>query len=309
MLPLVFDTGATPIFAFSGGSGTKRQAFLKTLAEDLLTHGLTSVVVCRDPSHAGQYALSSKTDMGFGCDLILLDGPGTASIPTLWLGEGRPAPEEELVLHSFGKERQLEMVVAFLVDQLTLKWRQTPVWACVLIGGRSSRMGRPKHLITDGSGVTWLQRITGLLQPQVDGLLLSGKGVVPENLEGVIRLPDIPGLVGPLAGILSAMRWNPAASWLLVACDMPDIMEEALTWLLERRRPGVWGTLPRLQKNGPIEPLLAHYDFRCRPLFEDMAKRRYLRIGTVAEYPKIETPPVPQHLLPSWRNVNTPADL
>jgi molybdopterin-guanine dinucleotide biosynthesis protein A len=282
---------------------------LQSLAEALETHGLAAVVVRWNSSDAMQYELSIKTDIGSACDLILLNGPGSASIPVLWLGEEETAPEGDLVLKAFDRQKRLESVVAFLMEQLTLLCLQTPVWACVLIGGRSSRMGRPKHLITDDSGVTWLQRIMGLLQFQVHGIVLSGKGEVPEGLEPTIRLPDIPGLAGPLAGILSAMRWNPTASWLVVACDMPDIMEEALTWLLARRRPGVWGTLPRLQKDGPVEPLLAHYDFRCRPLFEDMAERGHLRIGMVADHPKIETPPVPRQLLPSWRNVNTPADL
>jgi molybdopterin-guanine dinucleotide biosynthesis protein A len=308
-VPSFFDTGSTPTFAFCGGSGAERRAFLQTLAEALETHGLAAVIIHWNSSDAMQYELSVKTDIGSACDLILLDGPGTASIPVLWLGEEQTAPEGDLVLQSFGRQKRLESVVAFLMEQLTLLCLQTPVWACVLIGGRSSRMGRPKHLITDNSGVTWLQRITLLLQSQVDGIVLSGKGEVPEELEDMIRLPDIPDLAGPLAGILSAMRWNPTASWLVVACDMPDITEEALTWLLARRRPGVWGTLARLQKNGPVEPLLAHYDSRCRPLFEDMAQRGHLRIGMVADHPNIETPPVPRQLLPSWRNVNTPAEI
>ena len=170
-------------------------------------------------------------------------------------------------------------------------------------------MGQPKHLLQDPQGITWLERTVALLRPLVDGLVLSGRGDVPEGLHDLIRLPDIPNVAGPLSGILAALRRYPSVSWLLVACDMPDIREEAVRWLLSRRRPGVWGVVPRLQEGGHVEPLLALYDFRCAALFEDLASAGCLRIGAVAENPRIETPLVPEELRSSWRNVNTPEDL
>jgi molybdopterin-guanine dinucleotide biosynthesis protein A len=184
-----------------------------------------------------------------------------------------------------------------------------PVWACVLIGGRSSRMGRPKHLIQDQNGVTWLERTVHILRPFVAGVVLAGRGEVPESLADLVRIADVPGIAGPLAGILAAMRRRPGVSWLLAACDMPDIKEEAVRWLLARRRPTIWGTVPRLREEGPVEPLLAYYDPRCRALFEDLLRTGCMRIGMVAADAHIETPIVPEHLREAWRNVNTPADL
>jgi molybdopterin-guanine dinucleotide biosynthesis protein A len=170
-------------------------------------------------------------------------------------------------------------------------------------------MGKPKHLLKDKSGATWLERTVRLLRPFVIDVVLSGKGEVPGSMNDLIRLADIPGVAGPLSGILAAMRWQPDVSWLLVACDMPDIKEDAVRWLLERRRPGIWGTVPRLLEGGPVEPLLAHYDFRCAPLFEDLLRTGCLRIGMVAANTKIETPVVPEYIRPSWRNVNTAEEL
>lgn len=186
---------------------------------------------------------------------------------------------------------------------------ETPVWGCVLIGGRSSRMGRPKHLLEDQNGITWLERTVRLLRPFVADVVLSGKGEVPKSMNGLVRLSDVPDVAGPLSGILAAMRWRPAVSWLLVACDMPDISEDAVRWLLARRRPGVWGTVPRLREGGPVEPLLAHYDCRCLPFFEDLVRTGCLRISMVAAGAKVETPLVPERIRPSWRNVNTVEDL
>jgi len=209
----------------------------------------------------------------------------------------------------FGPERQKEEVLIFLLEWIAQLWHKTPVWGCVLIGGQSSRMGRPKHLLTSRQGVTWLERTVGLLRPLVADLVISGNGDVPQSLRNLIRLSDVPGVAGPLSGILAAMFSYPEVSWLLVACDMPDIHEDAVRWLLARRRPGVWGTIPRLQEGSKVEPLFAMYDFRCAYLFQDLARTGCLRIGMLAGNSKIETPLVPESLRSSWRNVNSVRDL
>jgi len=174
-------------------------------------------------------------------------------------------------------------------------------------------MGRPKHLLekeASTAGFTWLEHTVGLLQPLIgDHIALSGGGLVPESLAHLPRLPDIPEARGPLTGILAAMRWQPAVSWLLIACDMPDISTEALAWLLAQRQPGYWGTVPRLQENGYVEPLLAHYDYRCGPLFEELLASGSLRIGQIARQSKIETPLIPLLLRSAWHNINTPQEL
>ena len=58
-----------------------------------------------------------------------------------------------------------------------------PVWGCVLIGGRSRRMGRPKHLIEAG-GCSWLERTVTLLGHCVEQVVIAGPGDVPATLVG-----------------------------------------------------------------------------------------------------------------------------
>jgi molybdopterin-guanine dinucleotide biosynthesis protein A len=289
----------TPMLGVYGATKTERRALLAFLVQGLAGHGLKAAVIREVPS----------TGSTPPSDLILVEG-GYRLPAVIWLEDGGQLPPEGgAALRSFGPEGRKEKVLAFLLEWIARVWQQTPVWGCVLIGGRSSRMGQPKHLLTDRHGTTWLERTVHLLQPLVTDLVLSGKGEVPECMQDIIRLPDIPGVVGPLSGILAAMRRYPSVSWLLVACDMPDIQEDAVRWLLSRRRPGVWGTVPRLQEGGPVEPLLAHYDFRCAALFEDLARTDCLRIGMVAENTGVETPLIPVWLRSSWRNVNTVAEL
>jgi molybdopterin-guanine dinucleotide biosynthesis protein A len=193
---------------------------------------------------------------------------------------------------------------------MTIEHRLTadPVWGCVLIGGKSRRMGYPKHLLEE-DGCTWIERTVAILRPRVEEVVIAGSGYLPASLAGVLRVDDVPDLGGPLAGILAAFRRYPEVSWLVAACDQPDMEDAALQWLLECRRPGVLAVLPDLEADGRIEPLLAYYDRMCRPFLEEIALGGHCRMSRLRETEGVITPQPPLRLRSSWRNVNTPQEV
>ena len=184
----------------------------------------------------------------------------------------------------------------------------SPVWGCVLIGGKSSRMGRPKHLIYQEDR-TWIERTVALLRLCVEQVVIAGSGSLPPSLAGVPRVDDIFGLEGPLTGILAAFRRYPDVSWLVAACDLPDLEEGALQWLLASRAAGALAVLPDLAGDGRVEPLLAYYDRQCHSLLETMAASGQRRMQWLRQATGVITPQPPLALRPSWRNVNTPQEL
>jgi molybdopterin-guanine dinucleotide biosynthesis protein A len=200
-----------------------------------------------------------------------------------------------------------ESLLRILDDWLPLAWTAAPVYAGVLVGGRSRRMGWPKQLLELG-GRSFLERVVEPLEPFAERLLLLGGGPLPESCAHLPRLPDPPGLEGPLAGILAGMRWNPGATWLVAACDQPMIEARSVRWLLDRRSPGKWAILPSISDRGH-EPLLAVYDARARKLLETLAASGCLAPSALAEHPRTLSPPPPPELRSSWRNVNTREDL
>lgn len=185
----------------------------------------------------------------------------------------------------------------------------SPIWGCVLIGGKSRRMGQPKHLL-EQSGITWIERTVALLRPRVEQVVVAGSGHLPAVLEQmVLRVDDVAGIGGPLAGILAAFRCYPEKSWLVAACDLPDLEDAALRWLLDCRGSEVLAVLPDLEADGRVEPLLAYYDRRSRLLLETMAASGQQRMQWLRQAQGVVTPRPPLSLRRCWRNVNTPEDL
>jgi molybdopterin-guanine dinucleotide biosynthesis protein A len=180
------------------------------------------------------------------------------------------------------------------------------VLAGILIGGASRRMGRPKHLL-ELEGRSFLERAVEALSPRAGEIVLLGAGEVPEAFGGLRRLGDAPGVAGPLAGILSAMRWRPEAAWIIAACDQPLISAAAVDWLLGQRRPEAWVVMPAAE--GGVEPLLAVYEPAARELLEEIAAQGRLGPSALAGHARVRSPTPPAALAPAWKGVNTPEEL
>jgi len=237
-------------------------------------------------------------------DLILVEGFKSGPLPRkVWPGDLCP-PEAGQVTCTLGpNEDRVGIVLKMVTEWLNHLALSTPVYGGILFGGASSRMGEPKHLICR-DGITWLERTVQALDPVVSQVVLLGQGEVPPALNSLTILPDIKDKQGPLAGMLSAMRWHPWASWLIAACDLSNISTDAIRWLLGKRMPGVWATMPRLPEAKGVEPLLAHYDYRARLPLEH-CHGPY----EIARLPQVRQPAPPADLAEAWINVNTPADL
>ena len=243
-------------------------------------------------------------------DLILVESYKGSPLPKVWLTDPSqsPAPERvQGIMASLPRNsHRVESLLEILETWLPQQWRKPPVFGCVLIGGKSRRMGYPKHLIVT-NGKTWIQRTVEVLESLTSQVVVAGG---TSEMSKAVHLADVPDVRGPMAGVLSALRWAPYASWLMVACDLPLLSRPALEWLLSTRSPGIWATLPRFKGSGRrIESLLAHYDYRARQLIEDLAAQDDFSLSHLGSHQKVITPAPPLALESAWQDVDTPAQL
>ena len=335
LLPRLFAKGISVVVAKVHGSHLevdtpgKDSHRLFEAGADVFMQGKTQGFLRKHTDGTAALA-SGLANLARRYDLVLVEGRKRIECDKIWLlgeGETDPPPEAADVLDVLPRGAgRAEAAGQILDDWLTRRWLRVPVYGCVPIGGESSRMGTRKHLMQTG-GVTWLARTAELLAGATERVVIAGEGRVSEvcprpeplygqgtrsgseDLSDAVHLSDVPDAAGPMAGLLAAMRWAPHVSWLVAACDLPNLSAEALEWLLSTRSPGVWATLPRLPADKGVEPLLAHYDLRARGVLEDLAAQGRFSPSLLAEHPKVATPTPPAHLLSAWTNANSPADL
>jgi molybdopterin-guanine dinucleotide biosynthesis protein A len=183
-----------------------------------------------------------------------------------------------------------------------------PVWGLVLAGGQSRRMGRDKALLTR-HGRTQLARSVELLERHVDRTFVSTR---PDQVDEPERrqfeqIVDRYSGIGPMAGILSALEEQPEVSWLVLACDLPNVDDRTIEFLLQNQASDKPFTAFRSSYDDLPEPLCAIYRSESRAIVQEFVANGIIcpRKMLVRSETQLLRQPDPASL----DNVNTPDDL
>jgi len=348
-----------PVLAICGFSGSGKTTLLEAAIPHLIVRGL-SVAVIKHDSHGfvvdkegkdsdrffrvgatvalrgpGEQFLrrgvssvltleATLTDLAHDHDLLLVEGHKDTPLSKLWLGNAETSvpPAQvtgvQAILPWDGD--RLAVLLKFTDRWLPTVWASRPLFAGLLVGGASSRMGRPKPLVSFGGSTLGeivahaLSTAVAEAEPDSDCDLKSkrvailGDGPVPEPLRCFPQMPDAPGLAGPIAGLLAAHRWAPRAAWILAACDHPWLSAADIGWLIRQRRPGTWAVLPCQADDHPC-PTLAIYEPQALTVLERSLLVRgaeKVRIAELLHHPRTLIAPTSTRGLV---NVNTPQEL
>lgn len=180
-----------------------------------------------------------------------------------------------------------------------------PLNSVILAGGASRRMGRDKALFRY-HGEPQIRHLATMLGALTDTVCLSvrekGDGQEYADLR---LLPDRDPGVGPLEGILRAFEADPAAAWLVIAVDMPNVAAETLARLVASRDPSCSATAYRNPRTGQPEPVLAIYEPRILPLLRQRKAQGRYSLMLLQDLPvRLLDVEDPREL----SNINTPDD-
>ena len=182
------------------------------------------------------------------------------------------------------------------------------LYGLVLAGGRSRRMGSDKAALqTDGE--TQLKRTVRLLNRHVDCVFVSTQADQSDApvRSGFDQIVDAYDDLGPVAGILSAMDSDPEKSWLVLACDLPNIDDETIEFLVANADADCLATAYVSVVDGLPEPLCAIWRPGSRAIIEQYVADGYQcpRKMLINSPTRLLEQPAPGAL----HNVNTPGDL
>lgn len=183
--------------------------------------------------------------------------------------------------------------------------------AVILAGGHSRRMGVPDKCLLKFGSESVLSRIIATLKPQVGEILINSNSD-PERFKDFglpVRADVLPGRLGPLAGVLTAMIWaeeHGHSHVVTVPGDVPFLPDDLIcrmTAAAQFRRPVV------LASGGRVHPTIGLWPVGLAERLDQTINSGVSRMLTwcrlVGAVELMYPPENTDHFL----NLNTPADM
>lgn len=181
--------------------------------------------------------------------------------------------------------------------------------AFVLTGGRSSRMGSDKAVLS-WAGQTLLERTLSVARQACGQVFICGSRERYANFGPVME--DAQLGQGPLSGIQAALHGTQTDLNLILSVDLPLMTAGFLVWLLEQARLGEQSiTAPEAQ--GQVQPLCAVYHRNVAGIVDEALGKGDLKVSRL--FQRTATRIIGEHVIraagfePSiFTNVNTPEE-
>jgi molybdopterin-guanine dinucleotide biosynthesis protein A len=150
----------------------------------------------------------------------------------------------------------------------------------ILAGGKSSRMGQNKALMSLG-GHRLIDRVVHVLRDVfADLLLVTNSPAIYADLD-VPKVSDVFPEKGSLGGIYSAVVHAPAPYCFVVACDMPFLQPSVIRYLVAQM---VDNDVVIPEVHGEMQPLHAIYSKAClAPMRQRLDANRLKIVGFLSD--------------------------
>ena len=166
---------------------------------------------------------------------------------------------------------QTEKIAEFIFAKLLLSIPKLN--GLVLAGGKSVRMGTDKGAI-DYHGKPQREYMADLLNQFCEKTYMSVRPNQEVKSEYELLEDQFLGL-GPFGAMLTAMRKNPNAAWLVVACDLPLLNEKTLQFLVKNRNTSKVATAIYNPETDFPEPLITIWEPRSYPILFQFLTQGY----------------------------------
>lgn len=175
----------------------------------------------------------------------------------------------------------------------------------ILAGGKSSRMGSDKGLLTFNNS-TFMSHIIDAAKPLVSEILIVSHNPSYDEF-GYKRIEDLIVNSGPLAGLYSGLYHSKTKYNLVLSCDVPLVNTLVLKRLVEEFEDGI--DVIQIQSQNKTMPLIAIYKKECLSTCKTLLLQGEKRLRTAVTQLNTKTVVLDSELDLYVRNINTLKDL
>lgn len=180
--------------------------------------------------------------------------------------------------------------------------------AAVLAGGQSRRMGGGDKSFLPLGTATMLDRILARLLPQAGPVLINSNRdpALFSRFRRPVRGDVLPGCLGPLAGILTAMRWADgigATQVATVPCDTPFLPDDLIARLAAA---ATHGGIVIAGSGGDIHPVIGLWPVELADRLEEALQNGQRRVQSWLD--RVGFAVASFENRDAFRNLNTIAD-
>jgi molybdopterin-guanine dinucleotide biosynthesis protein A len=174
----------------------------------------------------------------------------------------------------------------------------------ILAGGRSSRMGRPKHALELPDGTMMIEHVAAALSYVCQHVVMIGQS---DTLPELRHVPDLRPECGPLGGIEALLASGIDSQYLVCPCDVPFITADLLRLLAEPIDSPM--TAFQIEGEARFDPLPARIGAAALPVARELLDSGRRAVHELARALHAQRIIIPRRLQPQLQNINTPSDL
>ena len=168
----------------------------------------------------------------------------------------------------------------------------------ILLGGRSVRMGEPKHLIQVGNMHTLMDVVVNFASTLTESIVTVGGryGALPHVLD---RRHD----AGPLAGVEALLHSRICQRYIVIGCDMPYLNNQSMQRLIYSTRSAAFIREDRMYGMPCV------IDSACAKLCTSCLDEGMRSIKDFLRRIDCQLFPATSELATSFSSLNTPSDV
>ncbi len=179
-----------------------------------------------------------------------------------------------------------------------------PIQGLILAGGKSTRMGTDKGLLTyhkvSQRDYLYEQLSSMFLKNDVyisirEGQTIEDKNTITDKFVGL----------GPFGAICSAFQENPNSAWFVMATDVPFIDNDIINLLIKHRNPKKIATALKGKNKQFPEPLITIWEPKAYPILLNYLSQGYSCPRKVLINSDVEIVEVDDRFI---QNINTPEE-